>query len=226
MRGLAIDSRYKIRENLMPYPVPGYGATVAGLPTGWDSNWAGGGTAAVTYSTAGGVLTSAWTEGGAVGSEVFAGTYSYHVPVVGGSAVAVSVEVKITGSTAAALSQTAIRPRIYPWDSSGALIGSGYEYMGGAALSLSALADTWTTIGAVIDLPANAVAMSSIPYAAGPADWIQPGVSILTRNMLIVAADTLPAYFDGDSPSSRWTGTPGASTSLALIGPDGRPVGT
>lgn len=42
-------------------------------------------------------------------------------------------------------------------------------------------------------------------------------VTFYTDAAMVVQGDVLPAYFDGDSPGARWTGTPHASTSVLTL---------
>ena len=94
-----------------------------------------------------------------------------------------------------------------------------YWYAGAVQLShtdggvVTVAANTPTTLYVAGTAPATAdgMAVKVAPTTAG-VSW-QSGDTMDISKVLVVAGDSIPAYFDGDTVGATWGGTPGSSTS-------------
>lgn len=186
MRGLAVDSRIRVRENLIVNPSfeAGFG--------GWTS--ANGGARALSADSHSGtqsLLVTCPTFAGQAGAGILLG------PLAPGA------------YTFSAWVKTATLGWLQVTDGSGVVTG---HYVSSGAWERASLNCSFSTAGT----------HTFYALLQNPID----GDTLLVDAVLLTEGPDLIDYFDGGSPSARWTGTAGASTSLCLVGPDGRPVGT
>lgn len=222
MRGLSIDSRYRVVRNLcgrdeqLPVAPPG----VLSLMT----QWYGPAPAAGTDSLLAGeptpvgnrnVIRKTWTAAGStyqdIGFRLVQGANTETLAVSEGATFTFSIYVRPSWSSVASGDYGNVVSAIC-YDASGATLFS----LDGAQQPLL-VAGTWTRIAGTWTIPAGVAFIRPYWYYANSDASIVVGSTLDATALMATEGPTLYAYADGNSPNWRWDGTPNASTSRGLV---------